>query len=188
MMRSEKSLVELITGGESERVEFKPSLSQMDKILVSVSAFSNNKGGTILIGVSDKGKTLGVDVGSKTLEDLAGYIKRNSDPPLYPSIGSARLEGKTLLLVEVSESPEKPVFFNDKAYKRVGKSNQRISSHEIRKMAKEEKKILNWDERVCEFAKRWFRKVANKANRNDAPSFAKEPLCRISTRRSCGGF
>ncbi len=151
-MRSEKSLIELISGGESERVEFKPSLSQMDKIMASISAFSNNKGGTILIGVSDKGEVAGVDVGKNTLEDLANYIKRNSDPPLYPSIGTARLEGKTLLLVEVSESPEKPVFFKDKAYKRVGKSNQRIASSEIRKMAKEEKKILNWDERICEGA------------------------------------
>ncbi|PKK85847.1 MAG: hypothetical protein CVT48_03680 [Thermoplasmata archaeon HGW-Thermoplasmata-1] len=149
-MRSEKSLIGLISGGESERVEFKPSLSQIDKIMASVSAFSNNKGGTILVGVSDKGKAAGVDVGKNTLEDLAGYIKRNSDPPSYPSIKTALLEGKTLIVLEVVESPEKPVFFNDKAYKRVGKSNQRISSHEIRKMAKEEKKILNWDEQVCE--------------------------------------
>jgi hypothetical protein len=39
-------LKDLLKEGESETVEFKPSLSQMDKIIESISAFSNTKGGT----------------------------------------------------------------------------------------------------------------------------------------------
>jgi ATP-dependent DNA helicase RecG len=145
-------IAKMISDGESENVEFKPSLSQKDRIMESISAFSNNVGGTILIGVSDQGEITGVDIGRKTLEDLAGYVKRNSDPPVYPSIGTIPVKNSILLFVEVMESPEKPVFFNDKAYKRVGRSNQRISSHEIRKMVKEEAKKLSWDERICENA------------------------------------
>nr|QNO52173.1 hypothetical protein MDNCFBIC_00044 [Methanosarcinales archaeon ANME-1 ERB6] len=34
---------DLIKKGESETVEFKPSLSQTDKIMESISAFSNTK-------------------------------------------------------------------------------------------------------------------------------------------------
>lgn len=37
--------LELLKEGESEKVEFKPSLSQIDKIIESISAFSNTKGG-----------------------------------------------------------------------------------------------------------------------------------------------
>ena len=142
----------MISDGESEKVEFKPSLSQKDRIMESISAFSNNVGGTILIGVSDQGEVINVDIGRRTLEDLAGYVKRNSDPPVYPTLGTIPFKNSTLLFVEVKESLEKPVFFNDKAYKRVGKSNQRISAHEIRKMVKEDKKKLSWDERICENA------------------------------------
>jgi len=145
-------IANIISDGESEKVEFKPSLSQKDRIMESISAFSNNVGGTILIGVSDQGEIMGVDIGRKTLEDLAGYVKRNSDPPVYPSIGTLQLKNCPLLFVDVKESPEKPVFFNDKAYKRVGRSNQRISAHEIRKMVKEESKKLSWDERICKNA------------------------------------
>ena len=145
-------IAKMISDGESEKVEFKPSLSQKDRIMESISAFSNNVGGTILIGVSDQGEIMGVDIGRKTLEDLAGYVKRNSDPPVYPSIGTLQLKNCPLLFVDVKESPEKPVFFNDKAYKRVGRSNQRISAHEIRKMVKEESKKLSWDERICKNA------------------------------------
>ncbi len=145
-------IARMISDGESEKVEFKPSLFQKDKIMESISAFSNNNGGTILMGVSDRGEIMGVDVGRKTLEDLAGFIKRNSDPPAYPSLGTIQFKNSTLLFVEVKESPEKPVFFNDNAYKRVGRSNQSVSSHESRKMVKEDKKKLSWDERICENA------------------------------------
>jgi len=48
-------IVKLLKAGESETVEFKPSLSQTDKVIESISAFSNANGGTIVIGVSDKG-------------------------------------------------------------------------------------------------------------------------------------
>jgi ATP-dependent DNA helicase RecG len=45
---------------------------------------------------------------------------------------------------------EKPVFFKNHAYKRVGKTNQRISSSELRKLAKESGEKIYWDARVCE--------------------------------------
>ncbi|MDO8872346.1 MAG: hypothetical protein Q7V05_06410 [Methanoregula sp.] len=46
----------------------------------SISAFSNNVCGTILLGVRDRGEIMEVDVGRKTLENLAVYAKRI--PPL----------------------------------------------------------------------------------------------------------
>lgn len=70
-------IVKLLNEGESEEVEFKPSLSQMDKILECISAFSNTRGGIIVVGVSDKGKVLGVDIGKRTIENLANMIKQN---------------------------------------------------------------------------------------------------------------
>ena len=157
-----------IKEGESETVEFKPSLSQMDKIMESISAFSNTNGGRIIIGVSDKGEVPGIDIGKKTIESLANRIKQNTDPAIYPSISVENVEDRNIILIEVKESKSKPVFAFDKVYKRVGKSNQRVSSGEIRKLALEGKKIY-WDEQVCEDAsledideekERWFLKEA----------------------------
>ena len=164
-----KDFAEMMAAGESETVEFKPSLSQIDKIMESVSAFSNSAGGTIAIGVGDSGKILGIVIGKNTLEELANQIKRNTDPSIFPSLETLEAIGKKIILIKVAESPEKPVFFREKAYKRVGRTNQRISASEIRKMAKEEKKKLNWDEQVCEGANlkdideeklRWFLQTA----------------------------
>ncbi|MGC9104093.1 MAG: helix-turn-helix domain-containing protein [Candidatus Methanodesulfokora sp.] len=44
---------------EGETLEFKRSLSDFDEILATISAFSNTKGGRILVGVDDDGRIIG---------------------------------------------------------------------------------------------------------------------------------
>ena len=165
------NLLKLISGGENEGLELKESLRLKEEIGQVVSAFSNVKGGLILVGVSNDRKVIGVDIGRNTLEELANYIKRNTDPAIFPSVNILDAEGKKVIVIEVKESAEKPVFFKNHAYKRVGKTNQMISSSEIRKLAKESGARVYWDEQVCEEANledideekvRWFLKEARK--------------------------
>lgn len=159
---------DLIKEGESETVEFKPSLSQTDKIMGSISAFSNTKGGTVVIGVTDKGEVHGVDIGKRTIENLANGIKQNIDPMVYPSIRVEKIDDKMVVRIEIEESKQKPVLASGRAYKRVGKSNHKLGYEEIRNLALETSKVY-WDERVCEDAGledieeekvRWFLKEA----------------------------
>jgi len=142
---------DLLKEGESETVEFKPSLSQMDKIIGSISAFSNTKGGTLVIGVSDKGEVLGVDIGTRTIESLANQVKQNTDPMAYPSIRVDKSDKKQVVIIEVVEGKQKPVLAFGRAYRRVGKSNQKLGYDEIRNLALKTSKIY-WDSRVCEDA------------------------------------
>lgn len=159
---------DLIKEGESETVEFKPSLSQTDKIMGSISAFSNTKGGTVVIGVTDKGEVHGVDIGKRTIENLANGIKQNIDPMVYPSIRVEKIDDKMVVFIEIEESKQKPVLASGRAYKRVGKSNHKLGYEEIRNLALETSKVY-WDERICEDASvedideekvRWFLKEA----------------------------
>jgi ATP-dependent DNA helicase RecG len=143
---------ELIDRGESQSLEFKESLKLKDEIGETVSAFSNSDGGIVVVGVSDSGGIPGVDIGKNTLEELANYIKRNTDPQIFPSVKIQEVGGKKVVMIEVKEGAEKPVFFKNHAYKRVGKTNQMISSSELRKLAKEGGGRVYWDERVCEDA------------------------------------
>jgi len=143
---------ELIERGETQSLEFKESLRLKDEIGETVSAFSNSDGGTVIVGVSNSGRVHGVDIGKNTLEELANYIKRNTDPQIFPSVKIREIGGKNIVMVEVTESAEKPVFFKNHGYKRVGKTNQMISSSELRKLAKESGEKIYWDERVCEDA------------------------------------
>jgi ATP-dependent DNA helicase RecG len=140
----------LLKEGESETLEFKESLQLKDEIGITVSAFSNSKGGVILVGVSDTVEIRGVQVGKKTLTDLAEYVKKNTDPSIYPEIKIHTIENKKIVFIKIKESSEKPVFFKSHTYKRVGTTNQKISSSEIRKLAREPKRLTSWDEQIHE--------------------------------------
>jgi ATP-dependent DNA helicase RecG len=161
-------IIELLEKGETEKVEFKPSLSQRDKIMESISAFSNTTGGAVVIGVTDKGKIVGVDIGKSTIEKLANQVKQNTDPMVYPSIRIGEVDEKHIVVIEVEESKQKPVLAFGRAYMRVGKSNQKLGYEGIRNLALQSSKVY-WDERVCEEASledieegkvRWFLKEA----------------------------
>jgi len=143
------NLKEVVLCGESESLEFKESLQLKDEIGESISSFSNSKGGVILIGVSDKREIRGVQIGKKTVTDLAEYAKRNTDPQIFPEIKVCEIDNKKTISIKVTESTEKPVFFKSYAYKRVGDTNQRISSSEIRRLAKEPGSKGYWDEQIC---------------------------------------
>jgi ATP-dependent DNA helicase RecG len=148
---SKERLERLIDKGEGEEIEFKESISLWKEIIETVSAFSNTKGGTILIGGSNRSKILGVNLGERTLDDIANRIRQNTDPSVFPAIWVDTLQDNDILAIEVKESPTKPVLAFGRAFKRVGKANHRLTAEEIRRLALESRKVY-WDEEVCEGA------------------------------------
>jgi len=111
---------EYISRGESEILEFKKSTGEWKEIIKTISAFSNTKGGYILIGISDNDKVIGIQVGKRSIEDLTNKIKENTDPKIFPKISAKNIENKEVILIKVEESISKPVFAFDRVYKRVG--------------------------------------------------------------------
>lgn len=57
---SKENLSGIIGTSESVHMEWKPSLSQINEIIETISALSNSEGGKIIIGVFKSGKLLGV--------------------------------------------------------------------------------------------------------------------------------
>lgn len=92
-----KDLNQLIATGESQQLEFKSSLNMRDEIGETISAFANSTGGIILIGIADDGTVRGVQMGKKTSEDLAHFIRNNTDRRCTPSYGSMTLRAKPSL-------------------------------------------------------------------------------------------
>ena len=168
---TEQQLKQLIKQGEGQTLEFKASTGLKKEICQAVSAFSNTAGGTILVGISSKGEILGVNIGKDTVEDLANSIKRNTDPPIYPQMYIHKIDGKEIIEISVKEAEEKPVFYDGHAFQRAGRTSPRISVSKIRELAKQEKKMLAWDEKIYDEATvkgideariRWFVKEAKK--------------------------
>ena len=111
---------------ENDKIEFKESLSLWKEIIETVSAFSNHKGGIILIGVKDNGSIIGLTIGKSTIEDITNKIKLNTEPSILPIITWQEIDNKTIIIIEVQEAKLKPVRAFGKSYKRVGKTNQII--------------------------------------------------------------
>jgi len=164
-------LINLIKKGESQSLEFKKSFAEQKEILQSICAFSNTNDGKILVGVSDEGEPLGTQIGKNTLERIPQKIRESFDSVVFPLLIVEKIEGKNIVVIDVSEAPEKPVFFKDNAYKRVGRANRKASASEIRKLAKESGEKVYWDEQVCKEvsltdidrkAVKWFLKKAKR--------------------------
>jgi ATP-dependent DNA helicase RecG len=144
---SKSTPIKKLNFNESETVEFKTSLSEIDQILETVSAFSNTNGGVIYIGVTDNGTISGVTIGKGTLEVLANEIKLNTDPRVFPNIETDEIESQTIIKVSVQEYPIKPVWSKEKVFLRVGKTNQRASAEKIREMIAKNTPF-HWDRQV----------------------------------------
>ena len=61
----DKNIQTLIKKGESESLEFKTSFGK--ETMETLSAFANSNGGTVLIGINDKGKIIGVDTTQESI-------------------------------------------------------------------------------------------------------------------------
>ena len=148
-----KEINSILKEGESEKVEFKLSLSQIDEIVQAVAGFANFKGGMILTGVSDRGEVFGIEIGRGSIENLANIINQKTEPKVHPEISVEKIDNKKIIVINVSESIDKPVLASGKLYKRVGKSTILASRNEFEKLVleKHKEKIL-FDSQICEGA------------------------------------
>lgn len=128
-----RTIEELIEKEESETLEFKKSLSEWKEIVETVSAFSNTKGGIIVVGLDDNKNLIGVNIGKGTIEDLTNKILINTEPKIYPEIKVVNKERKKLLLIKVDKYPFDVVLAFGRPFKRVGKNTVRISKDEYKR-------------------------------------------------------
>ncbi len=146
------NIINLIKKGESQTIEFKQSFADREKILKTICAFANTNGGKVFVGISDEGKIIGAIIGKDTLEKIPQKISENFDPVIFPSVYIEKTDNRNIIIIEVPEIYEKPVFFKNIAYKRVGRANRKISASEIRKIVKDTGGKTYWDEQICKGA------------------------------------
>ena len=102
---------QLIKQGEGLTVEFKTAQHTIPKnIFETVCAFLNRVGGSILLGVSDKGEITGVDLRylQKIKKELANALNNPQliNPPVYIQPSEIEIETKVVLLLQIYESSQ----------------------------------------------------------------------------------
>jgi ATP-dependent DNA helicase RecG len=137
---------ELIARGEGPTIEFKREWPQRGDVTAEIGsevvAFANTQGGYLLIGVDDNGLVVGVTGDWQRLEERLMGICRICSPPIAPVVERVTIEGKSILVVHVSEGRDKPYRVRDICYVRVGSTVQHATREEERWMFQESGELL----------------------------------------------
>ena len=119
--------IEEILAGESKNVEFKENVPEKSiKYMKSVVAFANGTGGKIIFGIADKTReVVGFDKEDvfKKMDAIANAVSDSCEPAIIPDITLQTVDGKTVIVVEVSEGRQRPYYI--KALGRDGGAPQR---------------------------------------------------------------
>ena len=111
---------ELISEKENGQVEFKETTGQLERGMETLCAFLNGKGGTVMFGVTDKGKIIGQDVSDKTKREIAEAINR-LEPITAVQISYVPIPDseKKVIVFHVDESSlDRPFCYKGRAYQR----------------------------------------------------------------------
>ncbi len=137
----------IATQGENMTLEFKSRLDEgegieKNRLLQSVVAFANTKGGTILLGVAKDGQVLGLQP-NDTKDTVVRKIDGNVSPVPYFEVIPQEQEGKQILVIRVRESTLKPcaLMVNTNKplyYVRMDGSNKLAKPEDMRLMSREQ--------------------------------------------------
>ncbi len=129
-MRTESEIKHEISLGEDSSRQFKVKLNNQVHIALEMCAMSNSSGGVIYVGVNDDCTIEGL-----SSEDVRKYNSWVSDaasqlirPAIYPQTRTIQIDGKLLMLIEVSEGTSKPYQDHKGAFWVKSGSDKRVAS------------------------------------------------------------
>jgi ATP-dependent DNA helicase RecG len=157
----------ILEEGENYRIEFKERLN--NSVIKEMCAFANSSGGTVLLGVDDRGKITEYTLSNQDrsrIQDMA----RNCQPPLSLDITIEH----SIVFIHVKESDAKPVHCSEGFFLRQGANSQKLNRDQIIQIVNQEG-LIKWDQHI--FDDFLFEKVFN-------PSLLKSYLKRAGIQTS----
>lgn len=109
--------------GEGYKIEFKESLTNIDREIV---AFANSSGGRIFLGITDYGKIKGIQITNKLRSQIQDIVNN-----CRPKIKIIFEEFDGILLINVREGEDKPHECSSGFFKRLGTNSQKMTRNEI---------------------------------------------------------
>lgn len=101
---TQDELSAIVSGGESEGIEFKTSTGQRTEAARTVCAMLNGRGGFVLFGVRDDGSVVGQQIGARTIEELIEVIRRLEPFVLLTPERVPVADGREVIVLRVLEA------------------------------------------------------------------------------------
>jgi len=142
-------LQRLLAQGEGETVEFKETTGQRGDACKTLCAFLNGKGGTVVFGVTRKGKLTGQLVSDGTKRDLFEVFKE-FEPTADISIDWVPVdETHQAIVCRVEPGNVRPYVYEGRPYKRIESSTAVMPHEEFERMLRERGGFASdWESRV----------------------------------------
>ena len=118
---------------ENHNLEFKQQVT--NTFLKTVNAFANFGGGTILFGVDDDGKSVGIEEPDQASLDIENRINDNITPK--PDFSFSINRRTNVISLNVSEGRYKPYLYKGKAYRRSGTAAIEVDQIELKRLTLE---------------------------------------------------
>jgi len=113
------ALKRLVKTGEGTYLEFKRIIPSPEKIARELAAFANTRGGTMLIGVDDDQKLVGIDSYYEQEFLLDKAVNYCCVPPLPVKVETVQYKDREIIVVYVKEAEQKPVYVEQDGRKMV---------------------------------------------------------------------
>jgi ATP-dependent DNA helicase RecG len=127
-------LIELVGLGEDSRTQFKRTVTNAESLAGDIVAFSNSRGGRILVGVTDLGEIVGCSAEdirriNQLVSNAATNLVRPSVNPYNENIATAG--GQVVMVIAVPEGLSKPYSDNNGVFwVKSGSDKRRVTSRE----------------------------------------------------------
>lgn len=127
-------LIELISRGEDSRTQFKRTITNAESLAGDIVAFSNSKGGRILIGVSNQGDIVGLS--PEDIRRINQLVSNATTNLVRPSVNTynenvATAGGQVVMVVSIPEGISKPYADNNGVFwVKSGSDKRRVTSRE----------------------------------------------------------
>lgn len=140
----------LLKKKKGERIEFKQNVPQRDALGRVLCSFANAGGGTVVIGVTDHGRVMGIDDARSVAHALLRDAATMLSPSLSVSVNVVELKGKGILLVDVPEGLDKPYTFGRQVYVRHGDRSELAEVSELRELLSSAPRFgVRWERRLA---------------------------------------
>lgn len=109
-------LLDLIQMGESSKVQFKVRIDSANSVGAEMVAFSNTKGGLLIVGVDDKTgdiNGLSFEELQATNELLANSASNNVKAPIYIYTETIKIKDQNIVVANIAEGTSKPHMDNN---------------------------------------------------------------------------
>lgn len=134
MPMSTRDVESLVSGGESETIEFKATTGQRSDGARTVCGMLNGQGGFVLFGVTDRGEVRGQEVSASTLEQVVAELRRIDPQPVITPERVPFGNGRDVIVVSVPGRSGGPYTYDGRPYVRQGPVTAAMSQERYRQL------------------------------------------------------